>query len=119
MRPESRSCSWYNRILLGGKLNDIDWKENFRMSNNTYNLICEKLRLALAPESNKLNVFWRQKEQMSVEKKVAIGVYYLASCCEYRIVANQFGVHKNTVCKVVHEFVNAVVNNLKNDKISQ
>lgn len=48
-----------------------------------------------------------RKFNLSVSKKVAVSLYYLASCCEYRIVANQFGIHKATVCKTIHEFVKA------------
>lgn len=48
-----------------------------------------------------------RKFNLSVSKKVAVPLYYLASCCEYRIVANQFGIHKATVCKTIHEFVKA------------
>lgn len=34
-----------------------------------------------------------------LDKRVAMALYKLASCGEYRIVANQFGVHKSTVKK--------------------
>ncbi|KAK8761986.1 hypothetical protein V5799_031702 [Amblyomma americanum] len=39
-----------------------------------------------------------------VDKRVAIALYKLASCCEYRLVGNQFGVHKSTVKKFVYSF---------------
>lgn len=87
----------------------MDWKDNFRMSKTTMDIICSKLRSELASKGNILNKRWKRKEELSVEKKVAIAIYYLASCCEYRVVANQFGVHKRTVCKVVHEFMRATV----------
>ncbi|KAK4871867.1 hypothetical protein RN001_015991 [Aquatica leii] len=47
---------------------------------------------------------------VTVEKKVGMSLYYLASCCEYRVVANQFGVHKSTVCRALHQFVRATNN---------
>lgn len=44
----------------------------------------------------------------SVEKKVAVALFYLASVCEYRIVGHTFGIHKSTVHNIVHEFILAV-----------
>ncbi|XP_037930720.1 protein ALP1-like [Teleopsis dalmanni] len=43
-------------------------------------------------------------EGLSVEKKIAIAVYKLASCAEYRVIAKGFGVSKSTVCLCVHSF---------------
>ncbi|KAG0444343.1 hypothetical protein HPB47_013904, partial [Ixodes persulcatus] len=47
---------------------------------------------------------WRLcvRPPVEVDKRVAIALYKLASCCEYRVVANQFGVHKSTVKKYVY-----------------
>lgn len=45
---------------------------------------------------------------LSVEKKVAIAVYRLASVGEYRTVGNPFGVHKSTVCECLHAVVRAI-----------
>ena len=43
------------------------------------------------------------------EAKCAIILYILGSCAEYRVVANQFGVHKSTVNKFVYKFCKAMV----------
>lgn len=41
--------------------------------------------------------------------RVAIVLYKLGSCAEYRVVANQFGVHKSTVKKFVYLFCKGMV----------
>ena len=41
--------------------------------------------------------------------RIAIVLYKLASCFEYRIVANLFGVHKSTVKKFVYVFCKGMV----------
>lgn len=39
---------------------------------------------------------------------MAVSLYFLGSCCEYRVAGNAFGIHKSTVHNIIHEFVLAV-----------
>jgi len=41
---------------------------------------------------------------LSVEEKVAIAVYRLASASEYRVAGKGFGVSKSSVCQILHTF---------------
>ncbi len=41
---------------------------------------------------------------------VAVDLYKLGSCAEYRVVANQFGVHKSTVKKIMYIFCKGMMN---------
>lgn len=50
-------------------------------------------------------------------KKVAVALYYFASCGEYRLIGNQFGIHKTTVSKIVHQFVNVMSSHVIKDVI--
>ncbi|XP_037960503.1 protein ANTAGONIST OF LIKE HETEROCHROMATIN PROTEIN 1-like [Teleopsis dalmanni] len=50
-------------------------------------------------------------EGLSVEKKIAIAVYKLASCAEYRVIAKGFEVSKSTVCLCVHSFCKVLIEN--------
>lgn len=43
-------------------------------------------------------------------KKFGMSLYFLASCCVYRMTGNQFGAHKATVRKHLHQFVDTVIN---------
>ena len=50
------------------------------------------------------------KESLSVEKKVAIGLYRLAGeIIPYRIIGETFGVAGPTACKVFKQFIFAVI----------
>lgn len=39
-------------------------------------------------------------------------MYKLTSCVEYRVVANQFGVHKSTFTKIVYSFCKIMVSSV-------
>lgn len=80
------------------------FREAFRVSKALFNTICNALREKLEPQFN----FLSTKVPTSVEKQVAICLYKLASCCEYRVVGNVFGVHKSTVKKFVYRVINAI-----------
>lgn len=64
-----------------------------------------------------MNIFWKRKETLTIVKKVAVALYYFASCGEYRLIGNQFGVHKTTVSKIVHQFVNVMSSHVIKDVI--
>lgn len=42
------------------------------------------------------------RQPILLEKRVAIALCKMASYCEYRVVANQFGIHKSSVKKCVY-----------------
>nr|XP_047146297.1 putative nuclease HARBI1 [Hydra vulgaris] len=48
------------------------------------------------------------REPISVVKRVAVALHYLASCEEYRVVSSLFGIEKSTANLIVHEFINTV-----------
>lgn len=85
---------------------DEQWIENFRISRASFLYICDRLRPDLQPVEVDPNL--RSRDPVSVEKKVAMTLYFLASGCEYRTVGNLFGVHKSTVCKHVHQVVRLI-----------
>lgn len=39
---------------------------------------------------------------------MALTLFFLSTCSEYRVVGNSFGVHKSTVCKYVHQVVSLI-----------
>lgn len=96
-----RSADWWSRIVQKNFLEE-DWLENFRISRPTFEYICNRLRKYLAPAETQV------REPTSVEKQVAVALYKLASCAEYRIIANQFGISKSSVHKYLYAFCNAV-----------
>ena len=49
---------------------------------------------------------------ISVEQRVGITLWCLATCWEYRSIAHLFGVARGTVCKIVNETCRAIVDTL-------
>jgi Stage III sporulation protein D len=96
-----RSNEFWEEIV-SNHFDDSDWVANFRMRKPTFQLLCDRLRPSLEPSEFSIQL------PLSVEKKVAITLYKMASCSEYRVVANQFGVAKSTVHTAFYEVVKAI-----------
>ena len=73
------------------------------MSKETFTYLCAKL----SPTLHRDNTSMRQA--VSVEKRVAIALWCLATPAEYRTIAHLFGVARSTVCEIVHETCQAIV----------
>ena len=52
------------------------------------------------------------RQPVALQKRVAIALYKLASGGEYRVIANQFGVHKCAVKKMVYLFCKGMVSDV-------
>jgi len=66
-----------------------------RMSRNTFNIVCDDLR----PHIERQNT--RFREPVSVEARVAITIWRLATNVEYRTIAELFGLGRSTVGEIV------------------
>jgi len=78
MWMKERSSDWWNRIV-NHYYTEEDWLESFRMTHGTFECLCDNLREELLPSLNQLGT----REPVSVEKQIAVCLYFLASCCEY------------------------------------
>eukprot|EP00118_Oscarella_pearsei_P022072 m.251670 g.251670 ORF g.251670 m.251670 type:complete len:303 (+) comp40338_c0_seq3:519-1427(+) len=58
------------------------------------------------------------RRAISVEKRAAITLWFLASMAEYRTIAYLFGVGKSTVCSIINETCRAIVAALLQEYIS-
>jgi len=105
-----RSSRWWERIVLE-TFTDQQWVENFRMTKETFEMLCDLLEDHLKPRENAF------RDALDVKKQVAITLYWLGSTSEYRTVGHLFGVGKATVCKCVHSVCNSVVDALMEDYI--
>ena len=76
------------------------------MRRHTFNYLCDKLRSSISRQDT------RFRRAITVEQRVAITIWCLATPCEYRTVAHLFGVARSTVCEVVQETCRAIVHNL-------
>ena len=80
-----------------------DWIENFRISHETFNYLCQRLR----PVIKKLNT--RLCCSLSVEKHVRVTLWYLATPMEFHSIGHLFGIAHCTACVIVHEMCKAIV----------
>ena len=91
---------------------DYDWLENFRMSRATFQYLCTQLRPAIERRDTRL------RRAITVEHRVAITLWCLATPAEYRTIAHLFGIARSTVCEITHETVDAIVMKLKGQYIT-
>ncbi|XP_066288575.1 uncharacterized protein [Branchiostoma lanceolatum] len=97
-----RSQHWWERDVLQ-TFSDEKWMENFRMTKATFDYLCEKLQPRLSRRHTRFRI------PVSVPKRVAVALWYLATGCDYRTLSNLFGVGKSSVCTFVHEVCKALV----------
>ena len=82
---------------LSGKLGDSWWKQNLRMTQDTFNILFNKLR----PHIQK--VWTNMRSPVSVEERVAVTVWKLATNVEYHTLSSIFGLGRFTVGEIVIE----------------
>ena len=54
---------------------------------------------------------------VTVEHRLAITLWCLATCCEYRTIGHLFGLARSTVCVIIHDTCTAIVNTLQSQYI--
>uniref|UniRef100_A0A452HJ44 DDE Tnp4 domain-containing protein n=1 Tax=Gopherus agassizii TaxID=38772 RepID=A0A452HJ44_9SAUR len=96
------STDWWDRIVLQ-VWDDSQWLRNFRMRKSTFFELCD----SLSPVLKRHNT--RMRPALTVEKRVAIAIWKLATPDSYRSVGNQFGVGKSTVGAAVLEVSKAII----------
>ena len=101
-----RLSTWREDVVLNS-FAPRDWRENFCVSKPTFDYICFNLK----PLVEKQNTSMRRS--VSVERRVAITLWILATPSEYRSIAHLFGIAQCTVCVIVHETYRAIIKKLK------
>ncbi|XP_065892875.1 uncharacterized protein [Dysidea avara] len=107
---DTASNVWWNNVVLR-TFNQQDWLDNFRMSKETFLYICSKLSPALARTDTLM------RKCLSVERRVAVTIWSLATPIEYRTIAHLFGIARSTVCEIVHETCRCIVDVLLKEYI--
>uniref|UniRef100_A0A1A8L9Q0 DDE Tnp4 domain-containing protein n=2 Tax=Nothobranchius pienaari TaxID=704102 RepID=A0A1A8L9Q0_9TELE len=97
-----RSKDWWERIVLL-EFTDQEWKQNFRMSRASFMKLCSLMESYMAPEDVTV------RAAVPVIMRIAVVLYKLGSCAEYRVVANQFGISKSSITKFVYMFCKGMV----------
>uniref|UniRef100_A0A665V5H6 Uncharacterized protein n=1 Tax=Echeneis naucrates TaxID=173247 RepID=A0A665V5H6_ECHNA len=96
------SSDWWERVVMT-EFQPSDWLDKFRMSQETFFYLCDKLRPRLARQDTSFRL------ALPVEKRVAVALWRLASNIEYRTISSLFGVGKSTVCRCVRDMCHAIV----------
>ena len=80
------------RPLFANPVTNSDWIENFRVSKATFLYLCNEVHSTIEREDT------RMRKAITVEKRVVITLWCLATCSEYRTIAHLFGVSKKVQC---------------------
>ncbi|XP_034082003.1 uncharacterized protein LOC117552543 isoform X2 [Gymnodraco acuticeps] len=91
-----RATEWWSVIVPS--FTHTQWVDNFRMSEETYTYLCNKLRPAMERQDTTF------RECIPLKKRVAIALWKLATGSEYRSIGHLFGVSNTTVCRCVQDF---------------
>ena len=89
---KERSSMWWEQVV-NSTFTEQDWLKNFCM---TFLYLCE-----LWSSIERQNTVVRRA--ISVEKRVAITLWFLATGADYRTIGHLFGVSKSTICMVTKE----------------
>ncbi|KAK7148191.1 hypothetical protein R3I93_012495 [Phoxinus phoxinus] len=88
------------------------WIQNFRMKRSTFLELCNAIGPLVSPAAS------CPREPVSTNKRIAIAVYKLATCAEYRVVAETFGISKTTVHRCVYGVCQAICTKLMKQYIA-
>ncbi|KAM9323465.1 uncharacterized protein KZ484_021555 [Pholidichthys leucotaenia] len=95
-----RSDDWWKSVVPC--FNSDQWLQNFRMSRETFQYVCGRLRTAMEKRDTNYRL------SVPLEKRVAVALWKLATNAEYSRIAHQFGVGISTAFKCLKEFCSSV-----------
>ena len=99
-----RLRNYWDEVYNGDLWDDVDWRENMRMSRDTFDVICEHLRPAIERQDTRL------RRPVPHHERVAITIWKLATVIEYRTLGQKFGLGRSTVCTIIHDTCEAICN---------
>ena len=100
INPGHTQAWWRNfvdRIVL-----ESEWKDNFRMHQETFYKLCDELQTYLQKETTNM------RSPVEVERQVAATLYYLSDKGRLRKTANTFGVSRSTISVIIRRVTKAV-----------
>ena len=84
------------------EMSDMEFRKNFRLSRAAF----LKLQERIDPGVRREETF--AGNTVSVERRLALPLYFLGQGTNYRTLANQFGVDISTACQIVKETARAI-----------
>lgn len=99
-------CGEFWEGVKDGLFGERWWKENLLVNKTTFDFLCSELRQYIHKQETHL------RQPVSVEKRVTVTLWKLATNVEYRTIGALFGIGRSTVGKVVLETCNAISQHL-------
>ncbi|CAF3550803.1 unnamed protein product [Rotaria socialis] len=96
-----KSLEWWTEIVP--KMDDKQFKENFRLERSTVSLLIKHVGPLLKKNETQL------RSAIPVEKRICCALYNLGSESELRTIGHLFGIGKSTAGEILHEFRATVV----------
>ena len=78
-------------------MGEVWWKDNFRVTQQTFEVICREVQPYIVRKNTYL------KQPISVDERVAVTLWRLATNVNYRTISALFGIGCSTVCTIVIE----------------
>lgn len=100
-----RNERWFEDTMP--HLGEYHFKQAFRVSPTTFRYLVESCRVCLERQTTNM------RKAISVEKRVAVGLYRLCSSAEDRTIADLFGIGRSTVNTIFREFCKTVIDRLE------
>ena len=100
IRP-GRTSAWWDNFVSDVVVAE-EWKENFRMSQQNFYKLCDELRPHIQKQVTNM------RSPVTVEKQVALTLYYLSDEGRLRKVANAFGLSRACVSIVIRRVSHAI-----------
>ena len=98
-----RPQNWFRSLLANPALNFL-WKEHFRVTRETFEYLCDLVRVNLQKQHT------RFRSPVSVQERVGLALWRLATGNSYRSCGLQFGLGKSTAKSICSEFEQAIFN---------
>ena len=99
---KERSSYWWE-FIVNKTFSRSDRLDNFRMSQATFDILCDELRTSIQKVDTDM------RKAVPVKQRVGITLWYLATNSDYRTIGHLFGVSKATVCCVIKEVCESIV----------
>lgn len=100
VRP-GRTRAWWDNFVTDTVISE-EWKENFRMSKDSFYKLCEELRPYIQRQTTIM------RSPVEVERQVAVTLYYFADEGRLRKTANAFGLSRPCVSIIIRRVARAV-----------
>jgi hypothetical protein len=97
----TKANAWWQEVFNGAN-NSEWWRDNLRMSQVTFEFICNDIRPYIESQVT------RFRDPISVEVRVAITIWRLATNIEYRTLGGLFGLGRSTVGEIVLDTCDAI-----------